>query len=124
MPAIRYVRRKPGGDRGAVTVEAAFALVAFVFVLALALGGVSAVLSQLRCTDAAGAAARLVARGDTDRARVVAAKIAPGADITVKISGDMIQVDVRAGPVRGLPGVWPHGEAYAITEPGVARSAS
>jgi Flp pilus assembly protein TadG len=124
MWATRRVRRKPWADRGAVTVESAFALCAFITVLGFALGAVAAVSDQLRCTDAAREAARLVARGEDDMAKAAAAKIAPdGADIAISVAGDTISVDVRAAPLSGLlPGVQLHGEAYAIREPGAERS--
>ncbi len=124
MWATRRVRRKPADDRGAVTVEWAFALTAFVLVLGFALGAVAAVNDQLRCTDAAREAARLVARGEDDTARAAAAEIAPdGADIAIAVAGDTISVEVRAAPLSGLlPGVRLHGEAYAIREPGAEGS--
>lgn len=119
MSAARRSRR-PDRDAGAVTVEAAIALGAFVTVLALALGAISAAIDQLRCIDAAREAARLVSRGEPDRARVVAGEIAPtSANVGITVRGDTIQVDVRAVPVNGLlPGLELHGAAYAIAEPG------
>lgn len=119
MPPTRRGRRKPDRDGGAVTVEAAIALASFVAVLALALGAISAAIDQLRCIDAAREAARLVARGEPDRARAAAAEIAPGsAAIAITVWGDTIRVDVRAAPVNGLlPGLDLHAEAYAIAEP-------
>lgn len=124
MRATRWVRRKPADDRGAVTVESAFALSALIVVLGFALGAVAAVNDQLRCTDAAREAARLVARGEDDTARAAAAEIAPdGADIAIAVAGDTISVDVRAAPLSGLlPVVRLHGEAYAIREPGAEGS--
>ncbi len=120
------IRRKPDRDAGAVTVEAAIALGAFVTVLALALGAISAAIDQLRCIDAAREAARLVARGDPDRARDAAARIAPAsANVAIAVTGDTIQVDVSAKPVNGLlPGLWLHAAAYAVAEPGAAGEAS
>jgi Flp pilus assembly protein TadG len=122
----RTGRRKPDRDSGAVTVEAAIALGAFVAVLALALGAISAAIDQLRCVDAAREAARLVARGEPDRARAAATQIAPSsADVVVTVRGDTVQVDVRSKPVNGLlPGLQLHGAAYAIAEPGVAEDGS
>jgi hypothetical protein len=119
MPLTRRGRRKPDRDGGAVTVEAAIALAGFVAVLALALGAISAAIDQLRCIDAAREAARLVARGEPDRARAVATEIAPGnAAVAITVEDDTIQVDVRAAPVNGLlPGLQLHGQAYAISEP-------
>jgi hypothetical protein len=126
MGRTRPGRRKPGRDSGAVTVEAAIALGAFIAVLALALGAISAAIDQLRCIDAAREAARLVARGEPDRARAAATHIAPtSADVVITVRGDTIQVDVRASPVNGLlPGLQLHGAAYAIAEPGVGEGSS
>jgi Flp pilus assembly protein TadG len=126
MTTITRGRRKPDRDSGAVTVEAAIALGAFVAVLALALGAISATIDQLRCVDAAREAARLVARGEPDRARAAAAEIAPAsANVTITVHGDTIQVDVRTKPVGGLlPGLHLHGAAYAIAEPGSAEDSS
>jgi Flp pilus assembly protein TadG len=126
MSPTRPGRRKPERDSGAVTVEAAIALGAFIAVLALALAAISAAIDQLRCIDAAREAARLVARGEPDRARAAAEQIAPSsADVAIKIQADTIQVDVRARPVNGLlPGLQLHGAAYAITEPGVVEDSS
>lgn len=126
MCPIRRGRRKPDRDAGAVTVEAAIALGAFIAVLAMALGAISAAIDQLRCIDAAREAARLVARGEPARARTAATQIAPtSADVMITVRGDTIQVDVRSKPVNGLlPGLQLHGAAYAIAEPGVAGGSS
>ena len=127
MSATRRGRRKPDRDSGTVTVEAAIALGAFVTVLALALGAISAAIDQLRCIDAAREAARLVARGEADRARVVALDIAPSsANVAITVRGDdTIQVDVRASPVNGLlPGLQLHGVAHAIAEPASTEDSS
>ena len=126
MRRITSGRRKPERDAGAVTVEAAIALGAFIAVLALALGAISAAIDQLRCIDAAREAARLVARGESDRARTAAAEIAPAsANVAITVHGDTIQVDVRAKPVNGLlPGLQLHGAAYAIAEPGESEDTS
>lgn len=119
MPATGRGRRQPD-DRGMVTVEAAIAMASFVLVLGLALYGLAAAADQVRCVDAAREAARLVARGEPDRARATAERIAPpGADITIGVDGEHVRVDVRASPAGGLlPGLRLHGEAFAIREPG------
>jgi hypothetical protein len=107
-------------DGGMVTVEAAVSLCAFVTVLAMVLAGMDVVLDQLRCTDAAREAARLVARGERALAGNAVAKIAPrGSAVSVATHGYEITVDVR-GPVAGgfLPGVHADAEAFAIAEPG------
>ncbi|HXT44695.1 MAG TPA: TadE family type IV pilus minor pilin [Pseudonocardiaceae bacterium] len=106
-------------DRGAVTVEAALALCSLVTVLALVLAAVSAVAAQLRCVDAAREAARLTARGEQDRAELLARRIAPrGATVAVTVHGDEILARVSADPAAGLlPGIDVGAEAAAIMEP-------
>lgn len=116
-------RRRGSGDGGMVTVEAAVSLCAFVTVLAMALAGLSLVLDQIRCTDAAREAARLVARGESALAGEAVTRIAPdGSTLAVATSGDQITVDVR-GPGAGglLPGVRVDAEAFAIAEPDTAE---
>ncbi|KAA2262466.1 pilus assembly protein [Solihabitans fulvus] len=114
-----------GGDRGAVTVEAAVALGALAFALVLGLLGLQAILGELRCTDAAREAARLVARGEQSRAAAAVAQIGPkGAELTVATDGDTVRAEVRAEPVGGLlPGVHLRAEAYAVIEPAAAEPA-
>jgi len=106
-------------DRGAVTVEAALALCSLVTVLALVLAAVSAVAAQLRCVDAAREAARLTARGEQDRAELLARRIAPrGATVAVTVHGDEILARVSADPAAGLlPGIDVGAEAAAVMEP-------
>ncbi|MFN2538118.1 MAG: TadE family type IV pilus minor pilin [Mycobacteriales bacterium] len=95
-------------DDGYATAEAAIALPALVVVLGLAVGAVVVVGGQLRCVDAARAAARVAARGDDDAAAARAAlEVAPpGARVRVAHEGRDVQVTVavtmRAG--RWLPG--------------------
>ena len=106
-------------DSGMVTVEAAMALCAFLVVFAMALAGMSAMLDQLRCTDAAREAARLVARGEPDRVADAVRHIAPqGAIFAVTTSDDGIVVAVRdPAPSSLLPGVHVNADAYAVPEP-------
>jgi Flp pilus assembly protein TadG len=106
-------------ESGMVTVEAAIALCAFVTVLAMVLAGASMVLDQIRCTDAAREAARLVARGEQDRAADAVRHIAPsGATLAVTTNGDQITVAVQNPAAGGLlPGVHVHADAYAVREP-------
>lgn len=105
------------GDEGMVTVEAAIALCAFIAVLAMALAGVSVVLDQIRCTDAAREAARLVARGEQDRASDAVHQIVSGATMSVDSKGDAITVTVQEPVVGLLPDVRVRADAYAIREP-------
>jgi len=111
-----------GGERGSATVEAALAVCGVVVVLAMALAGSAAVLAQLRCTDAAREAARLVARGEPERAEEAARRIGPaGARIAVTVNADEVIVAVRVQPGGGiLPGLSVGAEAMAVLEPGVA----
>ncbi|HTF48787.1 MAG TPA: TadE family type IV pilus minor pilin [Pseudonocardia sp.] len=102
-----------------MTVEAALALCSLVLVLALAIGAVAAAGAQLRCMDAAREAARLVARGEPDRARHAAEAIAPGgARVDIRIVGDEVTVQVSRG-VDQLPGLSVSGRALGVLEPGV-----
>ncbi|MCV7067090.1 pilus assembly protein [Mycolicibacterium farcinogenes] len=104
-------------DRGAVTVEAAFAIALLVAVLVVCIGGISAVGKQIRCIDAAREAARLAARGE-DTATAVARRIAPpGAVVQVGQDSGLVVARVSADTV--LPGVTVSAEAAAAVEPGV-----
>lgn len=116
---MRHRRRRRHRDRGGVTVEAAIALAAFVLVLAMTLGGVSAMADQVRCVDAAREAARLAARGEQDEAHSAAKRIAPrDAEVTITMNGEHIEVHVNATPAAGLlPGIHLHAEAFAVREP-------
>lgn len=114
--------RRSDRDRGAVTVEAALAIGSLVVVLSLLVGGLMAGVGQLRCVDAAVEAARLIARGDAQRARDAVAHTAPsGATYSVAINGDGIRTQVTAESV--LPLVELRGSAHAVVEPGVEVSA-
>lgn len=112
------------GDRGAVTVEAALALVALIAVLAFGLAGVAAAADQVRCTDAAREAARVAARGEPERIADVVARIAPpGARWGLRSDAEGITVAVRADPAGGLlPWLTIRAEAFAVPEPGVGRA--
>lgn len=118
MSTTGQVRRRPD-DRGVATVEAAIVLAALVMLLGLALSGLAATADQVRCVDAAREAARLVARGEPEQAKVAAARIAPdGAEITINTEGEHIEVDIHAVPAGGLlPGLHLHAEAFAVREP-------
>lgn len=114
-PTVRTVL---GGDRGAVTVEAALALCSLVAVMVLAVAAVAGASAHLRCLDAAREAARLVARGEPDRAREAATEIAPrGAKIAIAVAGDQVQVDVSTAVVPGLPGLSLDSRAVGVLEP-------
>ncbi len=109
-------------DRGAVTVEAAIAVCALVAVFGLVLAGVAAVVDQMRCTDAATQAARMLARGTPAAAaeRLVDVTAPEGATMTVDRAGGAVVVRVSVRPAGGLlPGVVARAEARAELEPGV-----
>lgn len=97
-----------------VTVEAAIAVCALLVVMGLAAAGLSAVIEQLRCTDAAREAARLAARGERQRGEQAVGEIVPGATAAFQDEGDAIRVVVRQ---RGPLGVPLSAEAFAVVEP-------
>lgn len=111
------VRRPPlTADAGAVTVEAALALCALTIFLALALGTLTAVAQTMRCTDAARELVRLAARGEPDRGRAVAARLAPsGAQLDVTQDGDTVTATVSLRLVGSLP-MMVSGRAVAALE--------
>lgn len=114
-------RRPPrhGGDRGAVTVEAALALCSLAVFLAVAIGSIAAVAASIRCIDAARELVRLAARGEADRGRAVAAELAPaGARIELVLRGDELTAEVTAVSLPPLP-LRVGGRAVAVLEPGV-----
>lgn len=87
--------------------------------LAVAVAAVAAVAASVRCIDAARELARLAARGEPERGRDVAGRLAPsGARIELVRRGDEIVVEVTAPPVPLLP-VRVGGRAVAVLEPGV-----
>lgn len=110
------------GDRGAVTVEAAVALGAMTFMLALLLAGLAVVVDLLRCTDAVGEAARLVSRGQRQQAESAVLVIAPGgARLAVLTEGDTVTVEVGVPTAGGLLfGARVRATAFALLESGVS----
>lgn len=110
-------------DRGAVTVEAALGICSVVAVFVMALTGICWMVQYLRCTDAAVEAARLVARGDGQRAGSAVARIAPaGATLDVLVDRDEISAEVRAPPLGDLaPRLTMSSRAFAVLEPGAGE---
>jgi hypothetical protein len=117
----------PMADEGMVTAEFAVVLPAVIVVLAVAMTALFAVASEMRCTDAAATAARLLSRGEsvTTARSAVHAIAGPGASLRLSTRAGSVWVDVRAaaGPpfVRSLL----HLPAVSATfaqplEPGVA----
>lgn len=91
--------RRAGGardERGAVTAELAAALPAVVVIAALAIGGVGAAARQVGLHDAAGDAARAVARGDAPE------PYAGDAALEVATSGELVCVTLRASALGGI----------------------
>jgi Flp pilus assembly protein TadG len=115
---VRGSRASSRDDRGAVTVEAALALCTLTVVVALAVAAITAAATSVRCTDAARELVRLAARGEPDRGRAVAARLAPaGARIELEVRGDEATGEVTTTPLRILP-VRLTGRAVAVLEPG------
>ncbi|MGC5246682.1 TadE family type IV pilus minor pilin [Gordonia sp. DT219] len=99
-----------------VTVEAAYAIAAIVAVLIVGVGAIGAVVTEIRCTDAAREVARLTAAGDAG-ARAAGARLAgTDATITVTEEGEQIIVSVT-DRVLSLPGLTMSARAVAIREP-------
>ena len=107
-------------EDGYATAEAAVALPALLVVLALAVGVLVSVGAELRCVDAARAAARVAARGDTDaRARSAGQEVAPrGSRITVVHQGTRVEVTVtdEVRPFRLMPAIPVSARAVAEVE--------
>ena len=106
-----------GGDRGSDTVEAALGLGTLALVTALAIAALGAATASVRCADAARELVRLAARGEPERGRTVATRLAPpDAQIVLTVRGDEATAEVTATPVRLLP-VRVSGRAVAVLEP-------
>src|SRR4051794_39516876 len=92
----RWTARR--GSRGSITVETAMALPVLLFVLAVALWGISAAAAALRCGDAARVAARAVARGDSvaDARRAALSNAPQGAVLTFQPDESLTTVRVTA----------------------------
>ncbi len=119
MTPRSVMRPRQAADTGGVTVEAALALCALTVFLALALGALTVVAQSLRCADAARELARLAARGEPDRGRAVAARLAPpGAGLAVTQDGETVVATVSARLVGSLP-MTVNGRAVAAVESGV-----
>jgi Flp pilus assembly protein TadG len=103
--------------------ETAAVLPALVVVLAAALWMVAVVNARLECVDAARAAARAAARGESqERVRRVAAEAAPrGARVVIDRREGVTQVevtaDVRPGWGSRFPAITVHATATSLNEP-------
>lgn len=108
-------------DAGMVTAELAVAIPVVVLVLAFCAAGLSAGIDQIRCVDAARAAARSAARGDAaaESYRLALRAAPPGAGVEIHRDGSEVRVVVtaRAGGLGGLVAGWQmHAEAVGPVE--------
>jgi hypothetical protein len=98
-----------------VTAEIAVALPAVVLVALFALSGLQVEMTQLRCRDAAGIAARLAARGETAAtvSSAVSSAAPAGSRLTLRRAGDLVEAQVSAQvSVLGLGRLLP---AFTVT---------
>jgi hypothetical protein len=113
-------------DRGSVTAELAAALPALMLLLLFALGSIDAVLTRMRCVDAARDAALAASRGEDGAA--AGHRLAPGgATVGLSVGSDTVRATVSA-PVRvlgaHLPTLTVSGTAVAAREPETAAGAA
>lgn len=103
----RRRRPRPDADDGAVTAETAIVLPAIVLMLLVVLAGGAAAAGQVRCEEAAGAAARVVARGETENAAVDEARSIAGdrAQVTVDVRNGRAEAQVTL-PAPGILADW------------------
>ena len=93
----------PNAEEGMVTAEFAITLPAVVVVLVAAMTALFAMATEIRCTDAAATAARLLSRGETVASARSAVEAIAGSHATLETStvAGSVRVDVRAP--AGLP---------------------
>lgn len=97
-------------SQGAVTAELAIGFVAIVAVLSVLLAAVGAGLVQLRVEEAARAAAREVARGESYEgvSALVRARAGEAATVDLVVEGEQARVTARApapGPIAAAAGL-------------------
>lgn len=122
----RAAGRRSGADgqRGSVTAELALLLPAVVVVLLVCTTLGAAVLGQVRCADAARAAARAAAIGEPASVVQAVARDLAGPDVEVVVdeAGGWVEVRVSrpvAGGVPGTASLRARASARAWVEPGV-----
>jgi Flp pilus assembly protein TadG len=94
------------GECGSVTAEFACVMPAVVMVLLLALGSFHVVTQQIRVSDAASAAARMLGRGDSDAAaRSVVQRLVHGASLAATTEGRFVCATVSAETTFGPAGI-------------------
>ena len=98
------IRRRLGDDAGSVVAELAVALPAFVLVVLLGVGSLTAAARHVRLQDAAADAARLASRGESE-GRVVSAVTAAvgGASARIERRDDLVCVTAAAPAGPPLP---------------------
>jgi hypothetical protein len=106
-----------------VTVEAAFASLGLVALLALLVSGVGLVLEQVRCVDAASAIARQYARNDAQGVAEATTHVPPGGHVAVAATATRVTVRVEVTAAI-LPGsritMDLSAESTAVLEPGAS----
>jgi hypothetical protein len=93
-----------------VTAELAVALPTVVLVTVLALSGVQIVMTQVRCRDAAGVAARLAARGESgdDVSAAVMSTAPADSHLALRREGDLVAASVSTHVrLLGIGGMLP-----------------
>ena len=108
-------------DRGAVTVEAAFASVGLVALLAVLVSAIGVVLVQVQCVDAAGAIARQAARGDATGVAQTESHLPKGGHLVFRSTATTVtvRVEAQASIVPGSPvTIDLAAESTAVLEPG------
>lgn len=109
-------------ESGMATAELAMVIPAMLLVLAMSLTGLALAADQVRCVDAARAAARAASRGDDDAAvKQIAEDLTPsGTKVVVSSGSDSVVVTVTAPRrISLLPGLPPaSATAQSPLEPG------
>ena len=102
MPSASPAEPRHRRDRGSVTAEFATVVPAVLLVLACCLGGLQLATTQLRLQDAAAAAARSIARGESVAAASArAAQLVRGASLARSDRGGMTCVRLRSPGAAG-----------------------
>ena len=125
LPQVEGAMMRPinVSERGAVTVEAAFASLGLVALLAVLVSAIGVVLVQIQCVDAAAAVARQAARGDANGVAEAKSHLPKGGQLVVRTTTTTVTVRVEAA-VAIVPGVRATvrlaAESTAVLEPGAS----
>ncbi|GAA4419722.1 hypothetical protein GCM10023169_10680 [Georgenia halophila] len=113
------------GDHGSVTAELAVVLPAVVMLLAVLLTAAAAAGTQVRVSDAARAAARAAALGESEAAVVAVARDLAGEGAAVVVSHEaeyvLVEVSHEIPGLLGMADLEAGASARAMPEPGVGR---